>query len=690
MRLVLALVLLLSSASIFGQIQHGGTPWSYQSAGVMNPVLVEMEPVDVAALIEQDGTDFAKGQALRFGKDLDVNLNMHNSGQWTTLANGDRIWQLGIRSEGAYSLNLIFSKFLMPEGGRMYVYTADRNYLIGSFTQSNNKDHGKFSTTVLPGDEIVIEYNEPAQVAGQGFIAVSKVIHAYRNFFFKQQEGGNRGFNDSGSCNNDVACPESAGWENEINATLLYLLSNNTSVCSGAMVNNVREDKTPYFLSANHCYSSDFSTWIFLFNYQSPQCSPRQNGPTNQTVSGSQLRARRSDSDFALYQLSAQPPASYNVHYAGWSAVDVPATSAVGIHHPSGDVKKISFDNNSLISDGYFGGSGNSHWRVNAWDDGTTEGGSSGSPIFDQNHRIVGQLHGGGASCWNPNGDDYYGKFSMSWDAGSSSATRLKDWLDPDNTGTTVLDGYIEAIPPTAAITLLNGTEYCVGDTVKISSYGAGADSWIWTFGDTSKTSSSDEDPGVLIYDNPGSYLIELFTYNSYGSDMDTITITVNGPEYFMNVTSLSAVGAADGVARVIVTGNSSYSFNWEDGTSTATNSDLAAGTYYVTITDNITNCSKIDSVEIKYDPAAALMPFDNGQPDINIFPVPANEQLHVMVDQDEPFQVELLDQLGRVILADEHALGSTSLNVAGISSGVYFTRVTTNNEFTIKRIIIQ
>src|SRR5690606_26258819 len=115
------------------------------------------------------------------------------------------------------------------------------------------------------------------------------------------------------------------------------------------------------------------------------------NGTTAQTVSGSSLRARRNASDFMLFELSVQPPASYEVYYAGWSNVDVAASSAVAVHHPAGDVKKISFENDALFSDGYFGSSGNDHWRVDDWDDGTTEGGSSGSPLFDQNHRVIGQ-----------------------------------------------------------------------------------------------------------------------------------------------------------------------------------------------------------------------------------------------------------------------------------------------------------
>ena len=80
----------------------------------------------------------------------------------------------------------------------------------------------------------------------------------------------------------------------------MVLLGNGTRWCSGAMVNNVNEDGTPYFLTANHCLGSE-STWIIMFTYESPTCS-NINGPTNYTISGTTLRASSSTSDFGLLQ----------------------------------------------------------------------------------------------------------------------------------------------------------------------------------------------------------------------------------------------------------------------------------------------------------------------------------------------------------------------------------------------------
>ena len=131
-----------------------------------------------------------------------------------------------------------------------------------------------------------------------------------------------------------------------------------------------------------------------MFNYESPNCA-NNDGPTWMTVQGSIKRANNAFSDFALLELLETPPDSYSVYYSGWSAINEAAQSSVGIHHPSGDIKKISFDYDALLSANYGTSGEPSHWRVIQWDDGTTEPGSSGSPLFDSlTHRIVGQLHG--------------------------------------------------------------------------------------------------------------------------------------------------------------------------------------------------------------------------------------------------------------------------------------------------------
>jgi hypothetical protein len=452
---------ILCHLPLHAQISHGGTPISFNKLSLSTVETVVTGSVDVKAFLAEDEIEREQGLPFRFGAPFDVNYNINNSGTWDELADGSRIWRLRIESPGAFSINLIYDYFYMPPGARMFAYSGDHEMVLGAFTESNNKDHGQFSTAPVKGDVTIVEYIEPAEVRGQGVIAISRIVHAYRDIFNYGGTKGTDGFGSSGSCNNNVNCPEGDPWQDEKRAVAMVLLSGGTRWCSGAMINNTREDGTPYFLTANHCLGSE-STWIIMFKYESPNCN-NIDGPTSYTISGTTKRANYSTSDFGLLELSSAPPESYEPYYAGWSNIDTPSPSSVGIHHPSGDIKKISFDYDPVTSTSYLGSSGTTHWRIGNWEDGTTEGGSSGSPLFDPNHRIVGQLHGGYASCTSIT-SDWYGKVARSWNGGGSSSTRLKSWLDPDNTGVTTLDGYDPYAGVSIAHTPLEDTRDTLND----------------------------------------------------------------------------------------------------------------------------------------------------------------------------------------------------------------------------------
>ncbi len=437
---LLAGIVLAVGMSAQAQISSGGTPvtFSQPTRGAVD--VYRTATVDRQALLAEDLAEQSKDLPPRFGFPFDVRLDMDNSGTWETLADGTRIWRLRIESPGAYSINILYDRFWLPEGSRMFIYNEDHSYVIGSFTARNNKDYGSFSTGLVKGDVSIIEYEQPPIVKDEPVLRISRIVHAYRNLFDGAFAKDALGFGSSGSCNNNVNCPEGADWQDQKRAVCMILTGGGARICSGSMINNVRQDLTPYFLTANHCLGGE-SSWIIMFNYESPSCA-NVDGPTWMTVSGTTLRASSSFSDFGLLELSSQPPDSYNVYYAGWSAVDTPWDSCVGIHHPSGDIKKISFDYDAVQSTSYLGTTSgdNSHWRVIAWDDGTTEPGSSGSPLFNAQHQIIGQLHGGYASCVSIT-SDYYGKVAQSWDHFAGSSSQLKYWLDPDNTGATSLAG---------------------------------------------------------------------------------------------------------------------------------------------------------------------------------------------------------------------------------------------------------
>ncbi|KAA3634165.1 MAG: hypothetical protein DWP97_07655, partial [Calditrichaeota bacterium] len=435
----LVLILLLSAASSYAQLSLGGTPHSFSQNLKSNTPRIVMPSVNVAELLAEDEAEEKLGVPMRFGYPFDVEYNLLNSGVWETLPDGWRVWRLEIEAPGAKSINLVYDNFWLPEGARFYLYSEDKEMVIGAFTSQNNKEHREFATAPVKGEVTILELNVPPNVSHPGEISISRIVHDYRDILAMGYE---KDFGSSGSCNNNVNCPEGDDWQDQKRSVAMVILAGGSRWCSGAMVNNVRQDLTPYFLTADHCLGSS-NTWIIMFNYESPNCS-NINGPTWMTLQGTTLKASNSFSDVGLVELNESPPDSFNLYYSGWTAVDTNSyDSVVAIHHPAGDIKKISFDYDDVTVTSYLSnpipGNG-SHWRVTQWEDGTTEGGSSGSPIYDRNKRIIGQLHGGYASCASIT-SDWYGRFNISWDNGSTASTRLMDWLDPDNTGTLFLDG---------------------------------------------------------------------------------------------------------------------------------------------------------------------------------------------------------------------------------------------------------
>lgn len=445
--------MLLCAAGIFAQQGDGGQPRSNKLASSYKTIdkHVYSEP-DIEALRAEDALVEKNGSGpWRFGFNNATNLTLNNSGTWSTLPNGDRIWQVVLECTDALTVNLTLDQVSLPEGNELYVYNPDKSFILGKFT-SYHLYEGNLGTELVPGNTAVVEYYVPARnPISAASLRIHTVTHGYRT----AGEFVEKAFGSSGNCNMNVNCADGASWVNQRNGALM-LVSGSNGFCSGSLINNTQNDGKPYVLTANHCYSNP-ATWIFRFNWQAAGCSNPGASPTFQSLSGAVLRSRRTPSDFCLVEITGglvnnTVPAICTPYFSGWDNSGTVPTSAVSIHHPSGDIKKISFDDNSLvISQGMGSTEANSTWTVQ-WDrNTTTEGGSSGSPIFDQNHRIIGQLWGGGASCSNLSSPDYYGRVANSWaPAGSNSTNQLKFWLDPNSTGVTFIDGYDPAGPAAA------------------------------------------------------------------------------------------------------------------------------------------------------------------------------------------------------------------------------------------------
>jgi lysyl endopeptidase len=438
-RYFLLLATLIASQS-YSQVTQGGHPLPLTQARAAEVPTYEMPQVDLEALQAGDAvTDLVKTAPWRFGAEFEVSIDCQreDDGVWSE-EQGVAVWRAAVKSEGAIAMGLWFSGFELPKGAKLFVRSAGESSgahrFLGAFTHANNKAWNALATGLIAGDEVIVELQVPLDKREACRLEVGQVVHAYRDILNKAQERGP--FGNSGACNINVNCPEGELWQCEKRSVAL-IVEGGFAMCTGALINTTAQDGTPVFLTANHCLGGSMNNWLFYFNHETSGCTGNS-GPTDQSVSGATLLVSNGGSDFGLIELSETPPADYNVFYAGWNTTDSEAqvVNAVSIHHPSGDLKKICFEDDAPYHDN---AGGASVWMIDQWELGVTEPGSSGAPLFDQDHRIIGQLYGGAAACNGTvnNGQlDYYGRLGVAWGLGAS------DVLDPNGTGTQVLDGF--------------------------------------------------------------------------------------------------------------------------------------------------------------------------------------------------------------------------------------------------------
>ncbi len=439
--------------------------------------LVVLPQIDTVALQAEDEKKRAEepGGPARFAAAVPVHYDAVRDGTWETLPDGRRVWRLRIVSPGAFSLNFGFSRFRLPGGATVHLYPAGSirepeaqpssgradptapapkpnasaesrrpPAWDGPYDARDASPESEFWTAVVPGDDAVIELAVPAGAEFEPELVIGTVGHDYRGFG-SLARSLLRVADKQGTCNNDVICPEGDPWRNEIRSVAVYTLSG-VWTCSGTLVNSHDPDHPPYFLTANHCHveATNDQSMVVYWNFESPNCGDLQGGLLSQHQTGAEWKANWATSDFCLVRLATTPSTEFDVYYAGWDARDeTRPTSAVGIHHPNTDEKAISFCNTPLTITTYLQPTvpgDATHWRITNWDDGTTEPGSSGSGLWDPNHRLVGQLHGGSASCTSIT-SDWYGRLSQSWNGGNTDATRLRTWLDPAASNVLVIDG---------------------------------------------------------------------------------------------------------------------------------------------------------------------------------------------------------------------------------------------------------
>ena len=732
----------------FAQTSNVGNPLTANGKIQKTKSFYSTPAIDIESELAVQSTSGEK--MMRFGKEFTVDLNVVELASKTILPSGDVVYQYGIECPNAVSVNLVFDKFYLPTGAKLFITDANSNEFIGAYTSFNNNQNNMLGTEILYTSKVIVELVEPKNAIGTSQLAIGTIVSGFRNLDVMM-----KALNDAGNCHYDANCPQGAAWVNQKNSVAMMV--NSGGFCTGALVNNTSGTIIPYFLSANHCGTNP-GGWVFRFRWESPSgqtvCGTGANsvnGPETMNVNGGILRAAYAGSDVTLTELNTAPNPAWGIYYSGWDNSGAAVSSAVGIHHPSGDIKKISFENSALTSGSWSGTPANSHWHVPGWNLGVTEPGSSGSPLFDQNRRVIGQLHGGASACGASDLSDEYGKFSVSWTGNATNSTRLSNWLDPSNTGATAIDGVDPAGPGAALDAAINNPQgvsgtYCSATvTPQVTITNSGTDVL------TSATISYGYD-GVLNQTYPwtgslaqyqtvtitlpaatlagGNHTFDAEVINPNGSTdqnlanntiTSSFTTVVNGQTVALDL-NIDCYGSEtswellDAGNAVLYSGN-----GYSDASAMLVEQDfcLDYGCYTFKLMDSygdgLSGCQAGNgSYTITYagNTLAELLPVDADfgsalsknfcinnpagiaestlASSVNVFPNPADEQLAVVSKGIEVQKVELMNIAGQVIKTTVSNDLVVTMNVADVASGVYLVRIHTAQGSTTKQVVIK
>lgn len=497
--LATGVVALAASSALSAQVSHGGTPLSWQSsaselrsAGSPSTISdVRTIAVDFNVNDSKQQNDWGnyavKTKPLNVGHVINYRSDFAREAKCVGIIEGKAVYRLALTlEEKPVGVNLYYDRFDIPEGGKLYIYGEDGNQLLGAYTHDTNPGGGAFATEPLAGKTIVLEYEAPANGA-MPQISIEGVGYFYRSVFraTPMAESTTKWDFSQGSsdpslskfCQVNANCSQGDEYEEVKSATVSYIVRNskeeNLGFCSGALVNNTNQDYTPYILTAGHCAgetqkvvagkpvpytgvwegrfnvpTGDLAQWIFAFHYTTPHCSSGDYATESmETMVGCEIQSYLSlygESDGMLLKLKSAIPDDYRVFYAGWDRTKKLWPKGIGFHHPAGDAMKLStFDKSGVIStfNGQWQQGGeNDEYSIN-FKEGNTEGGSSGSPLFNASKRLVGTLSGGQPGDCQM--DALYGMVNSHWDKYKSKGELkyMSKFLDPANKNPENIDG---------------------------------------------------------------------------------------------------------------------------------------------------------------------------------------------------------------------------------------------------------
>ena len=433
--------LLFCFSVVHGQLTRPGSPLPLNYPGLKKLSLYEFSVSEQEKKQSAGVPEDPRLKPARSGMMIETDYHPGNSGTWDTLSDGMRIWRIAFRVRDARLLNLLLKPYHVEPGVKIFQYDSLQQNTLGAFTDLNNKPIQVLATGFIPGDMLIFELQVPSYIKKDIHLTIAGIGCDFaEKAGQKQLKDG--WFGLSGDCNVDINCNTDESVQLIKNAVVRIVFLGDER-CTGTLLNNTRLDGRNYILTASHCINTEneANTALFYFTYESPYCSG-PDGSNSHSVSGATIRAGSDNMDFTLLELLDPVPVNFHPYYAGWDNTSSAPSSAYTIHHPQGDVKKISIESEPLIISS-FGDKfdKNKHWLVKHWESGTTEAGSSGGGIFDSGNHLRGSLTGGEAVCGN-SVNDYFQMFSHDWKDYPAPENQLAYWLDPLESHSNTLEGF--------------------------------------------------------------------------------------------------------------------------------------------------------------------------------------------------------------------------------------------------------
>ncbi len=662
-------------------------------------------------------TDKKEGP-LHFAHPFLTNIDINNDGRWIELSDGTKIWTLAIRSEGAKSINLIIDKFKVGENDKLLLYSPYYDNPILEFGAKNITPTGVLPTVPIPGDIVIVEYQQHPAGNTTPEIEIGSVNHDYLGVIDMLSNNKVGKFGDAGKCNNDVTCADEDIIKDNYKSACRIMIDG-TELCSGTLINNTANDGTPYFLSAAHCFKREESpfTTIFFFNYEIPSCQKQVEGNKLQYITGGNMRAIIDTFDIALMEMYETPPPSYMPYWAGWSLDEEPLPPFYAIHHPMGDVKKYSITEDKIIGTTFtsYTVTGqpfakDCHWQVKKWTTGTTEGGSSGCALLDASGLLIGTLSGGEATCSRPE-NDYFVRFNKAWKSSKYKEKQLAIWLDPHNLKTQKIAGTQFYETETKRISPITKTDNAGAYryTTKNDGYIAGHNSFKHTaFAQLFENENSASISGIYLIsgtqniNSTKNFEINIWSDNNGvpGDKLVSIenikvsSLVKNGETFYefekpVEVSGSFHAGFAisyhaeslDSIAAYIKKGTAGTSKNLMtiyDGAKWHAYSELVEPGRPASLWIDVL----ASGVEIPNNDTPVK------HTELHIFPQKVKNGFSLAIDDNTMQHAEIFDYSGRMVIKQQINSTEGYINCHQLQSGIYIVRVKLNNGYAERKIV--